>query len=88
LLGKSFWPNDAVSETQEARAERRAHGARGTCPHLQRPEIEPETSESVDDEIDGRMDTDADDADEELLRELWRAALQGDVTALDVSSQY
>ena len=72
---------------QESRAELRAHAMRGTCPHLQRPEIEPELSESEDDDIAGeRMEIHDDDVDEaELNCELWCAAKQGYVDAVSVS---
>ena len=81
-------------ETQKnIRALRRTHGYAGTYPNIGvRPEVEPEISEDGDGIVGGRGQGMADEdklllEDNDLEREVWRAARQGDVASLSVRSK-
>jgi hypothetical protein len=75
------------------RALRRTHGYAGTYPNIGvRPEVEPEISEDEDGIEGGRGQGMADDeklpfGENDLEREVWRAAKQGDVASLSVRSK-
>lgn len=93
LAGRILGWADWREAQKNMRALRRTHGYAGTYPNIGvRPQVEPEISEDEDGMVGGGEGVMADEdkqvvQDDDLQREVWRAARQGDLASLSVSDR-